>query len=79
MKYTHILKSHYDIGYNNFFNQFRDEYEFYYDMPESIRINFINSMFYLYNCHAVLWTYNNETGITFDSEKYFNAFVLKYS
>ena len=80
MKHTHILHSHNDIGYNKFFDQFREEYNsVYLDMSEWDRINFINDMFIKYKCNAQLWVSGRVSGITFDSEQYFHMFVLRWS
>lgn len=78
MTYTYILQSHHDIGYSNFFDQFREDYGHILDEPDEYRLQYINDQFKKYNCHAMLWSFDKETGITFESEKHFHAFVLRY-
>lgn len=80
MKYVHKLESHKDIGYSNFFDQIREEYNDHYDfMNDDKRLEFINNKLKQYNCHAVISGDNyGEAIITFDDEMFFTAFLLKY-
>lgn len=80
MKYIHKLESHKDIGYSNFFDQFRQEYDEVYDsMNDDEALEFINNKLKHYNCHAVIREDNyKECSIIFESESYFTAFLLKY-
>lgn len=84
-EYTHKLESHDDIGYNKFFDQFRKEYDDNYDLMTSSQcIEFINHKLTEYNTGCRLSETVNDNGqidvcLTFDNEKYFNLFLLKWA
>lgn len=76
----HYLKSHDDIGYRNFFDIFRDEYDNKLDMmDEPERFDFINQKMHDHDTHSVLMVFESKNYIIFESDKHYNLFLLKYS
>jgi hypothetical protein len=77
--YVHKLESHDDIGYSNFFNTFRNEYNRLYDfMDVREQHEFINNKLKEYNTHAIMFGDNKYCYIVFESKKYYDWFLLKW-
>lgn len=81
--YIHELKSHADIGYANFFDTFRSEYDQNLDyMDENARISFINEKLRQYHAHMTvikLSTGREDVTIEFKSEKHYTAFLMRWA
>lgn len=76
MSYRYRLKSHYDIGYNKFFDQFRDEYKEVLGDEKSIG-ELVDRYLGEYRCR-VDWE-NNDGTLIFESEAHYHWFVLRWS
>lgn len=79
MLFKYTLKSHYDIGYNNFFDTFRFEYELLYRMYDDVDMldKLINHHLKPYN--AFLQRQPNDNNLFFQSEQDFQRFILTWT
>ena len=78
MVYRYRLKSHSDIGYNKFFDQFRSEYDDVFMNGTHVqRREMIDRYLGEYSCR-VDWELDNGT-LIFESEAHFTWFLLRWS
>lgn len=78
MSYSYRLKSHTDIGYDKFFDTFREEYEvLWHSGDEKVILDFINKKLSKYNARVDRKL--NDGTLIFDSDADFTWFVLRWS
>lgn len=77
MVYRYQLKSHSDIGYNKFFDQFRSEYDEVFHGDHAQRREMIDRYLGEYRCR-VDWELDDGT-LIFERECDFTWFVLRWS
>ena len=75
MNYTYTLKSHTDIGFSNFFDTFRDEYNELYHQSRSERRQYIDNKLSEFNASTSM----NDGELIFKSEADFTWFLLRWS
>lgn len=79
MSYIYRLTSHTDIGYNKFFDTFREEYDelWYSSDEENVLYEFINTKLIKYNARVGGSDYPLGT-LIFDSDVDFTFFIMRW-
>lgn len=77
MAYTYKLKRHSDIGYQKFFDTFREEYSEMSFCCEAERMGFINQKLKKYNA-SIRYTNDYKSELLFNSEQDFSFFLLTW-
>ena len=78
MSYSYRLKSHFDIGYNKFFDTFREEYDvLWYSGDNKVLLDFIDLHLNKYNARVDRKL--NDGTLIFDNDADFTWFVVRWS